>query len=512
MDGGGATRPSATVYVGNLPRNLVRPEEQLYQHFHEIGPVISIKVCRDQITQQSLGYAYINFKNPESAETAVRTYNYFDIEGHEIRVSFSNRDPTARRHGIGNIFVRNIDVAVTARELHEFAEKFGPVQGAEISRDKDNKHLGYGFVQFQNKEDATAAVTGMDGKELKGTTIDVQHFRPRHEREKESETTFTKIFIKNLTSSTTEEELKAVLTKIAPIESIFVGAPKQYSTKFSLVTMAEHEGAVKVIEELSETVSPLAEGKMYVARHRSRGQRPIQKSQFQSEGRNVYVKHLPQDISDEKLREAFGQFGEIESIHLQMSPDNLFRGFAFICFATKESADKSVASMHGRTVYDNRPLYVKLAQSRDARARMLQEQRARQQNRTFMNMTMGMPQQMMPMHPMGNPMMTNNMMMRRPMLPRGQPTGPNRPPRNVGGGPRGAPPPPPHTDMAREENKQQYGEALYGKIVQIVPDKASKITGMLLEMDAQEIQNVLQNDANLSIKIEEAISVLAQHS
>lgn len=507
MDGGGATRPSATVYVGNLPRNLVRPEEQLYQHFHEIGPVISIKVCRDQITQQSLGYAYINFKNAESAETAVRTYNYFDIEGHEIRVSFSNRDPTARRHGIGNIFVRNISTAVTARELHEFAEKYGTVQGAEISRDKDNKHLGYGFVQFLNKEDAQDAVTGMNGQDLKGTKLDVQHFRPRHEREKESEATFTKIFIKNLTSSTTEEELKAVLTKIAPVESIFVGAPKQYATKFSLVTMADHEGAAKVIEQLSDAPSPLAEGKLYVARHRSRGQRPTQKSQFQSEGRNVYVKHLPQDISEEKLREAFGQFGNIESIHLQMSPDNLFRGFGFICFESKESADKAVTSMHGRTVYDNRPLYVKLAQSRDARARMLQEQRARQQNRTFMNMAMGMPQQMMPMHPMGNPMMTNPMMLRRgPMMPRNPNPNPHRAPRPARN------PPPPHSDIAREENKHQYGEALYGKIVQIVPDKASKITGMLLEMEASEIQNVLTNDANLNIKIEEALNVLAQHS
>jgi RNA recognition motif-containing protein len=59
-------------------------------------------------------------------------------------------------------------------------EAFGQVTSASIIKDKfSGQSKGFGFVEMPSKEEAQAAITGMNGKEMKGRTLNVNEARPR---------------------------------------------------------------------------------------------------------------------------------------------------------------------------------------------------------------------------------------------------------------------------------------------------------------------------------------------
>jgi len=74
-----------------------------------------------------------------------------------------------------NIYIGNLTPDTTEDEVKEAFAAFGDVASVKIIRDgATGESRGFGFVEMPNEEQAKAAITGMNEKELKGNQLHVE--------------------------------------------------------------------------------------------------------------------------------------------------------------------------------------------------------------------------------------------------------------------------------------------------------------------------------------------------
>jgi polyadenylate-binding protein len=112
--------------------------------------------------------------------------NYTALRGRPIRIMWVQRDPSARRSAVGNVFVKNLAPSVDTKQLAETFATFGRVVSARVVMDDaTGVSKGYGFVQFESDAAARKAIEDADGLEVEGKPIYVGPFQRSAERKKE---------------------------------------------------------------------------------------------------------------------------------------------------------------------------------------------------------------------------------------------------------------------------------------------------------------------------------------
>lgn len=391
--------PMTSLYVGDLHHDVT--EAMLFEKFSQTGPVLSIRVCRDMITRRSLGYAYVNFQQPADAERAMDTMNFDVMKGRPIRIMWSQRDPSIRKSGVGNIFIKNLDKSIDNKDMYDTFSTFGTILSCKVATDEHGNSKGYGFVHFETEEAANKAIEKVNGMLLSDKKLFVGRFVPRKDREKElgeKAKRFTNVYIKNFPEAFNEEKLREIFEEFGAITSyrIMLDDSTGKSRGFGFVAYEDPEAAEIACTEMS---GKEMEGKtLYVGRAQKRGERQMElKRKFEVlkmerinryQGVNLYVKNLDDTIDDEKLRVEFQPYGTITSAKV-MTEEGRSRGFGFVCFSSPEEATKAVTEMNGRII-GTKPLYVALAQRKEDRKAHLTSQYM--QRMVNMSGAMRMPQ------------------------------------------------------------------------------------------------------------------------
>lgn len=380
----GTPYASASLYVGDLHPEVT--EALLCDIFNAVGPVASIRVCRDAVTRRSLGYAYVNFHMMVDAERSLDTMNYTMIKGRPIRIMWSHRDPSIRKSGKGNIFIKNLDKAIDNKMLYDTFCTFGNILSCKIAYDDQGRSKGYGFVHYETEEAAETAIEKVDGKMLKDKIVYVGKFKRKAEREEDvtSEKKYTNIFVKNLDESVTEDDMKEQFGGFGEITSLALMSNEEGKSKgFAFINFQDMETAKKAVEEKN---GHEFKGKvMFVGRAQKKSERMAElKEKFDKikqerinkyQGVNLYVKNLDESLDDETFTKAFEQYGQITSCRVMRDDKGSGKGFGFVCYATPEEATKAVTEMNGK-ILATKPIYVALAQRREQRRAQLEAQMA----------------------------------------------------------------------------------------------------------------------------------------
>ncbi len=79
-----------------------------------------------------------------------------------------------------NIYVGNVSNSVNEDDLRKAFEEFGEVTSANVIKDKfTGESRGFGFVEMNSEDQGQAAISGLDGVDLKGRNLTVNVARPR---------------------------------------------------------------------------------------------------------------------------------------------------------------------------------------------------------------------------------------------------------------------------------------------------------------------------------------------
>lgn len=381
---------SASIYVGDLSPDVT--EGLLFEIFNSVGPVVSIRVCRDTITRRSLGYAYVNFHSIVDAERALDTLNNTLIKDKPCRIMWVQRDPSIRKSGVGNIFIKNLDTSIGHKELFDTFSIFGNILSCKVVMDENGNSKGYGFVHFESAESAENAVRTVNDKMLRSKKVYVGKFVPKREFIKQKEASWTNVYVKDLDLSVTEEQLRKEFAEQAcggdasAITSCVIMRDNSTNSKgFGFVNFSKHEFALKAVEKLhNATINGktiwCGRAQKFAERQqelkKKYAQLKMQRiSKFQ--GINLYIKNLEDEITEERLDKEFSAFGTIHSCKIMLDDHGNSRGFGFVCYTAPEEAQRAITEMNSRVLQGcNKPLYVALHEPAEIRKQKLAQRNA----------------------------------------------------------------------------------------------------------------------------------------
>lgn len=291
-----------------------------------------------------------------TAANSMELLNFTPLNGKPIRIARSLRDPTVRRSGSGNIFIKvlllasaslvqifshfppfslmctsladqilfqNLDKTIDQKALQEAFSTFGNIVSCKIATDEFGQSKGYGFVQYDDEEGAQKAIEQLNGMLLNDKQVYVGPFLRKMERELAThKSIFTNVYVKNLAKATTEEDLKKIFGEFGEITSVVVMRDGDGNSKcFGFINFEDADAAARSVETLNG--KKFDQKEWYVGKAQKKSERETElKVKFEQnmketsdklQGLNLYVKNLDDSLGDDKLKELFTPFGTITS-------------------------------------------------------------------------------------------------------------------------------------------------------------------------------------------------------
>lgn len=112
-----------------------------------------------------------------------------------------------------------MDPEIDSRTLHDTFEVFGPITSAKVALYEGGTSLGYGYVQYESPESASAAVERANGMLLKGRELHVAPYKSKNARGVGRG--FTNLYVKHLPQDVgNEAALRALFDSYGDITSV----------------------------------------------------------------------------------------------------------------------------------------------------------------------------------------------------------------------------------------------------------------------------------------------------
>merc|ERR1719402_1459722 len=167
------------VFVKNFADTL--DDDKLSEMFSSVGDITSAIVMKND-DGTSKGFGFVAFETHELADKAVDEFNGKEIEGRKLVVCRAQKkqeramelkskfeaqklERISRYQGV-NLYIKNLEDVVDDEKLRKEFSNYGTITSAKVMKDEKGVSKGFGFVCFSSPDEATKAVTEMNGRIL----------------------------------------------------------------------------------------------------------------------------------------------------------------------------------------------------------------------------------------------------------------------------------------------------------------------------------------------------------
>ena len=160
---------TSNLFIKGIPFN-VQPRE-VYEYFMKFGDISSAKL-KENSDGNHLGYGYITYYNPESAEEAIKNTNGKIVWGSMLQVNyFKKKNERLSTSGpeVFKLYITNFPGDFTEQNIVELTKEFGAILNCSIKTEKIGRR--YALVCYESEEAAKRAKVSLEGKNIYGYNL-----------------------------------------------------------------------------------------------------------------------------------------------------------------------------------------------------------------------------------------------------------------------------------------------------------------------------------------------------
>ena len=248
-------KKNSSLYIGDLSTKV--REDDILNIFSKMSGLESVRICRDVISRESLGYGYINFKKTKYAKKAMKKMNFYFDENlfkKPLRIMWKETNKSLRSSGKGNLFVNHIPIYFKTIDLYKLFLPFGKILSCKICFNENGHSKKFGFVHFFSSKDARKVIRELNGSTIKGETLEISPFIKKETRSLllPKNSTFTNIYIKNLSiDKFTETNIRNMFEVFGDITSIMIPMDINKPKGFAFINFASHLDAEEAVLKMN---------------------------------------------------------------------------------------------------------------------------------------------------------------------------------------------------------------------------------------------------------------------
>ncbi|XP_076902924.1 RNA-binding protein BRN1-like [Bidens hawaiensis] len=353
---------SVKLFVGQVPKHMT--EQQLTSMFNEFAQIDEVNIIKDKATRLSRGCCFVLCPSREEADKAVDAcHNKKTLPGATcpLQVKYADGELERLEH---KLFIGMLPKNVSESELSELLTQYGTLKDLLILRGSQQTSKGCAFVKYETKEQAVAAIGGLNGKhKMEGSTVPLvvkwaDTEKERLARKAQKAQSWASNFAN---ADMTHPSLFGAMPMgyVSPYNTYGYQAtgsygymqyrlppgqnqpsPRNYPVQgYPPVPMAYPRGMMSgppspVVNDLPATSS-------------SGGASPADRVEGPP-GANLFIYHIPQEFNDEELANAFKEFGRVLSAKVFVDKaTGVSKCFGFVSYDTSAAAESAINKMNG---------------------------------------------------------------------------------------------------------------------------------------------------------------------